>query len=128
MSISNSMQQNLMFIKIKNYALFDDLDLELRPLTIFIGRNITGKSSLLNLMWMVLSLEPDLEKFREIMTDLGYTRIVDNIIEKAKRGMDIEKEFRELVKLALKVLPKALESNFNKRFRDPFKRYLEVFS
>lgn len=107
-------------IRIKNHAFFDDVEIELKPLTIFVGRNASGKSILLNLVWLLLSLEPDFEKWIETLGEVGAPEIMDAIIDKARRGDDIEEEFRELVKLALKTLLGSLEVSFNRGFKNTF--------
>ncbi|BAB66652.1 AAA family ATPase [Sulfurisphaera tokodaii] len=62
-------------LTIKEFGPFNNTSLELKPLTIFIGKNSLGKSLILRLLWSLSSAEPDYKEFsKEFMRLGGYSR------------------------------------------------------
>jgi len=60
-------------VRLKNFGPFDDVDIDLRPLTVFIGKNSVGKSLLLSLLWALLSTRPEIPSDEEIRDEVAWT-------------------------------------------------------
>ncbi len=89
---------------------FEEAEVELRPLTVFIGRNTVGKSFLLYLIWALSISTPDFDLWAEEADKKGASRLADAILESVKAGRDPARELRQLVKLLIDTLPRAVES------------------
>ena len=103
---------------LNNFGPFEEAEVELKPLTVFIGRNSTGKSMLSYLLWALSSAEP-LPEWVEAgwepvaeMTERVFRRIEEGRIE----GEDLE----ELVKAFVKVLMDAVKHGLEERFKYVF--------
>lgn len=106
-------------LEIKNYGPFREAEIEIKPLTIFIGRNGSGKSLLLYTIWMLASTSPDTEVFvKEVLKKNNET--IETILKKIPEGSDISKEYKELLKAYLEVFPKAIESALKEKIREVF--------
>ena len=49
-------------VVVENFGTFEHAEIELKPLTIFVGRNSVGKSVLLYLLWTQCYLRPYLRE------------------------------------------------------------------
>jgi hypothetical protein len=108
----------LVKLYLNNFGPFEEAEVELKPLTVFIGRNSTGKSMLSYLLWALSSAEP-LPEWVEAgwepvaeMTERVFRRIEEGRIE----GEDLE----ELVKAFVKVLMDAVKHGLEERFKYVF--------
>ena len=103
---------------LSNFGPFEEAEVELKPLTVFIGRNSTGKSMLLYLLWALSSAEPLLDR-----VEAGWEPVVE-IAEKVVRGVKegrIESgDLEELVKAFVKVLEDAVKHGLEERFKYVF--------
>jgi len=108
----------LVKLYLNNFGPFEEAEVELKPLTIFIGRNSTGKSMLLYLLWALSSAEPlpdwvesGWEPVAE-MTERVFRRVKEERVE----SEDLEK----LVKAFVKVLMDAVKHGLEERFKYVF--------
>ncbi len=83
--------------------------MELRPLTVFIGRNTVGKSFLLYLLWALSVSTPDFDLWAEEADKRGASGLADSILGSVRAGRDPTGELRRLVKLMVDTLPRAIE-------------------
>ncbi len=74
-----------MKLVVKNFGPIAKADVEVKPLTLFVGANASGKSYLLYLLWTLIRVEPD---FREISERVG--RIFPKILELSEKGSSEE--------------------------------------
>ncbi len=84
-------------VEIKNIGPFREASLELRPLTILIGRNASGKSFLMRLLWALGATMPDIE--------VMMSRLRGHVMEFLRRRDD--DSFGKLVRELVKVFPEA---------------------
>ena len=94
-------------LTVKDLGPFKDASIEVKPLTIFIGRNSSGKSLLLRLMWALSTAEPDYVsqgKFlQEKLTEKGLTE--DRLKQLSQKDAnEVIKIFEEYVKLYAEAL------------------------
>jgi predicted ATPase len=117
-------------VRLKNFGPFDDVDIELRPLTIFIGKNSVGKSLLLSLLWALLSTRPEIPSDEKIK--MKWSKLYENAeyislkiiesIETVMSDFDITKE--EVSKLIGSIATDVRD--FTRTSRDLFKRAIEA--
>jgi hypothetical protein len=87
-------------VRVKNFGPFDIVDIDLRPLTVFIGKNSVGKSLLLSLLWALLSTRPEIpsdeeirEKWSGLYEKAKYISLkITESIEPVPSDFDITKE------------------------------------
>jgi predicted ATPase len=105
----------LVKLYLNNFGPFEEAEVELKPLTIFIGRNSTGKSMLLYLLWALSSAEPLPDR-----VEAGWEPVVE-IAEKVVRGVKEGRigsgDLEELVRAYVKVLEDAVKHGLEERFR-----------
>jgi len=110
----------LIKLYLEDFGPFERADLELRPLTIFIGRNSVGKSMLSYLLWALSSAEPkpgaaEVDDWRPVFD--AAEKVAKGVAEKGLSGEDFEclvKAFCE------NVLVKAVRAGLEERFRYTF--------
>jgi hypothetical protein len=110
----------LIKLYLEDFGPFERADLELRPLTIFIGRNSVGKSMLSYLLWALSSAEP---KFEAVEDD--DWRPAGEAAEKVAKGVARKRLSREDFECLVKafcenVLMKAVRAGLEERFRYTF--------
>ncbi|WP_236752359.1 AAA family ATPase [Acidianus sp. HS-5] len=97
-------------LTVKNFGPFKDLSIDLKPLTIFIGRNSTGKSLLLRLLWSISSAEPkDFEKEFENLG--GYSK-------KGTLSLKDKGAVKEYAKLYMRAFSISLLKGIEKKIND----------
>jgi len=113
-----------MKIAVRGLGPFDEAEVELAPLTLFIGRNTVGKSFLAYLIWTLSSLTPDFEAWIDAVADsIGserLSRLTEEIVEEAARGREVAQQFKELARVFLEAFPKALRSSLRERLEKTF--------
>ena len=111
-------------IIIENLGPFEYAEIELKPLTIFVGKNSTGKSFLVQLLWSLMITYPYKipEALRKVESEIN--ELVPKILEKIESGLDVNKEFRELIKLHIEILPKAIALSLQETFQKAFETTL----
>lgn len=117
-------------VRLKNFGPFDDVNLELRPLTIFIGKNSVGKSLLLSLLWALSSTRPEIPSDEEIRMrwsklyekaesiSLKITKVIEPVLS------DLDILFEEVSKLIKSMATDVRD--FTRTSRDLFKRAIEA--
>ena len=68
-------------VNIKDFGPFNNVTLEIKPLTVIIGKNSLGKSLLLRLLWCLSSAEPD---YRSLVLNLEISKLKDQVKEYSK--------------------------------------------
>ena len=107
-------------IILENFGPFEHAELEMKPLTIIIGRNSVGKSMLAYLIWTLAITTPDPEELGEITESLGATELANKILEKVRKGQTPQKDLKELIKIHIKALPDALASSLQELLQRTF--------
>ena len=104
----------------ENLGPFEEADLEIKPLTIFLGKNSVGKSMLSYLLWTLLSAEP---KFEEVETgwEESFLVIAERVVKDVESGRILREDFERLVKAFYEdVFIEAVRIGLEERFRYTF--------
>jgi len=104
-------------IIVQNFGPFEYAELELRPLTILIGKNNVGKSMLAYLVWTLASTMPDFDKLADVVTEYGAPEIADKILEVVEAGRNPQDDLRKLLEIYINALPEAIASAVNRARR-----------
>jgi hypothetical protein len=108
----------LVKLYLNNFGPFEEAEVELKPLTVFIGRNSTGKSMLSYLLWALSSAEPLPDR-----VEAGWEPVVEiaeRVVRRVKEGRIESEDLEELVKAYVKVLEDAVKHGLEERFRYAF--------
>jgi predicted ATPase len=108
----------LVKLYLNNFGPFEEAEVELKPLTVFIGRNSTGKSMLSYLLWALSSAEP-----LPYRVEAGWEPVVEiaeRVVKRVKEGRIESEDLEELVKAFVKVLADAVKHGLEERFRHVF--------
>ena len=103
---------------LSNFGPFEEAEVELKPLTIFIGRNSTGKSMLSYLLWALSSTEPLLHRVEAGWESVA--EIAERVVRRVKEGRIESEDLEELVRAYVKVLVDAVKHGLEERFRYVF--------
>ena len=68
----------------ENFGPIECVDIKLRDLNVFTGKNSTGKSYLAYLIWSLLAVEPDWEKLRNLFEEYLPNELISEIAKKDK--------------------------------------------
>ena len=109
---------------VKDFGPFEHADLELKPLTIIVGRNSIGKSMLSYLTWALMVSIPDFEKLGEIVEKRGVIELANRVLNNIKVGLNPKDDFINLVKKHIEALPEAIVSNLKNVLQRTFTRSL----
>jgi predicted ATPase len=127
-------------VRLKNFGPFDDVDIELRPLTIFIGKNSVGKSLLLSLLWALVSTRPEIPSDEEIRMkwnklyekaesiSLKITKVIEPVVsdfgilidEVSKLIRSMATDVRDFTRTSRDLFKRAIEAGLEKRLRQVF--------
>jgi AAA15 family ATPase/GTPase len=115
-------------LHIEDFGPFEKVDLELRPLTIFIGKNSTGKSMLLYLLWALSSAS--LEFYKGLENE-HIVKIAERVIKRVESGETPREDFEALVRavyenMLAKAINKALENRFKAAFGGKLKELVRI--
>ena len=94
-----------------NIGPFSRATLELKPLTIVIGCPGCGKSFLAKTLWSLTIATPDVIELAESVKDHGAEELVDTVLEHVSKGETPEVHFKNLLKIHIVELPKAIASS-----------------
>jgi predicted ATPase len=109
----------LITLRVENFGPFEEARVEIKPLTIFIGRNSAGKSLLLYLAWALSSATPAFEEVESGWED--YMKVVEAIVEKVERGESPREEIVEAARLFYRgVFARAVEAGLEERLKHTF--------
>ncbi len=108
-------------VTVQNFGSFEYAELELRPLTILIGKNSVGKSMLVYPVWTLASTMPDFEKLAEIVEEHGVEEIATRIVRALEKGgKNPHDDFRRLVELHIEALHEAIASGVGEALKETF--------
>ncbi len=127
-------------VRLKNFGPFDNVDIDLRPLTVFIGKNSVGKSLLLSLLWALLSTRPEIPSDEEIRMkwsglyekaesiSLKITEFIEPVAsdpriimkEVSKHIGSMATDVRDFTRTSRDVFKSAIEAGLEKRLRQVF--------
>lgn len=115
-------------LHIEDFGPFEKVDLELRPLTIFIGKNSTGKSMLLYLLWALSSAS--LEFYKGLENE-HIVKIAERVIKRVESEETPREDFEALVRavyenMLAKAVNKALEDRFKAAFGVELKELVRI--
>ncbi len=114
-------------VVIRDLGPFEEAEIEIKPLTIFIGRNSSGKSYLLYTLWTLTSTMPDFKRFFEVIEELGALSIAESIVRDVAEGRkeSLCNNIRKLMEIAIDALPHSLSPALEKKLRGVFLTELE---
>jgi len=107
-------------VGIENFGPFERAELELKPLTVIIGRNSIGKSMLIYLLWALLTSRPDPEKLANTIRSEHAAGLAMKILQDVGSGRNPEEEFRKLVEMHLEALLQAIASGLRETLQRVF--------
>jgi predicted ATPase len=127
-------------VRLKNFGPFDDVNIDLRPLTIFIGKNSVGKSLLLSLLWALVSTRPEIPSDEEIRMkwnklyenaesiSLKITKVIEPVVsdfgilikEVSKLIKSMASDVRDFTRTSRDLFKRAIEAGLEKRLRQVF--------
>jgi len=109
----------LISLRVENFGPFESATIEIKPLTILIGKNYVGKSLLLYLLWTLTSAY---SSFEEVKSEWEPSiKIAEMIVNKVARGEPPRDELVEVTKILYNnVFKKAVEIGLNERFEYVF--------
>jgi predicted ATPase len=109
----------LITLRVENFGPFEEARVEIKPLTIFIGRNSVGKSLLLYLAWALSSAAPAFGEVESGWED--YIKVAEAVVEKVERGESPREEIIEAARLFYRdVLIRAVEIGLEERLKHTF--------
>jgi hypothetical protein len=109
-------------VRLVNIGPFEEVEVEVKPLTVFIGRNSVGKSLIAQTLWALASASPvigtwfeavHLEASRELGSPAPLTTLLDEI----KRGGSVEDILRRTVEIFIKTMHEGLVAGFKGSFK-----------
>ncbi len=115
---------------IENFGPIEKADVTLKDLNVFIGKNSSGKSYLIYLIWALLSVEPDWGKLRALFDEYVPNELIKDVMEKdrevrkkiSEEEFDFKKYIEEQHDLNVK-----LAMRFKNVIVEAFKRFDEIW-
>jgi hypothetical protein len=110
-------------VRLVNIGPFEEAEVEVKPLTVFIGRNSVGKSLIAQTLWALASTMPDpgtwfnavsLEASRELGSSAPLTTLLDEI----RRGGGVEDILRRTIGIYIKTMHEGLVAGFRESFEE----------
>jgi len=109
-------------LSIRDFGPFAEAELEVKPITVIVGRNNSGKSTLVYLFWSLVTREASIlhgnELKKAVESVAGEADVVYRL-EKAAKSRDISL-MSEVVDAYVKALLELLASDISRRFRRVF--------
>ena len=113
----------LLRLKLVNIGPFEETEIELRPLTLFIGRNSLGKSLIAQTIWVLVTAVPDFGTLFEAVerkTSGEFRNLIMTILKKVKEGADVLDDFRKLTKVLVEEFHIGLAEGLKRRLEEVF--------
>ena len=112
-------------LKLVNIGPFEEAEIEVNPLTIFIGKNSVGKSFLAQVIWILITTLPEFEvlfdeAYENLLKEFDYRDPITLIYEKVREGKDASDDIKKLIKILIQSLPTGLSEGFRKRIEEVF--------
>ena len=105
---------------IRDLGPFREVAIELRPLTVFVGKNSVGKSFLLYLIWLLESAYPDWSVLIQEAERRGAAELVSKIVRDIKQWRIPSTEFKQLVRMFVEALPQAIATTLKNLLEKTF--------
>jgi len=104
-------------VRLVNIGPFEEVEVEVKPLTVFIGRNSVGKSLIAQTLWALATTMPDMgEWFKaaslEASRELGNPAPLTTLLEEIQRGGSIEDILRRTIEIYIKTMHEGLAAGF----------------
>jgi energy-coupling factor transporter ATP-binding protein EcfA2 len=104
-------------VKLVNIGPFEEVEVEVKPLTVFIGRNSVGKSLIAQTLWALATTMPDMgEWFKaaslEASRELGNPDPLTTLLDEIRRGGSVEDILRRTVEIYIKTMHEGLAAGF----------------
>ncbi|MCL7389604.1 MAG: AAA family ATPase [Thaumarchaeota archaeon] len=112
-------------LRLVNVGPFEEVEVEVSPLTIFIGKNSVGKSFLAQIIWALATTMPEFallvsEAYGDMVREFGSEDPILLIYEKIRKGEDVSEDVRKLTKILIQSIPIGLSEGFKKRIEEIF--------
>jgi len=113
-------------VMIEDFGPFNSAELDIKPLTVLIGKNSVGKSILMELVWALTATAPDFEVLANETLSKGILEHVRDFVEalSSKGGYRSRKlmldRFRKIMEVAVKCFPESLSVSLKKTFEQTF--------
>ena len=111
---------------IENFGPIEKADITLKDLNVFIGKNSSGKSYLVYLIWALLSVEPDWKKIRALFDEYVPNELIREAMEESddKEKSEIETKladgFRKVITEAFNKFEVIWGKNLEELIKDTF--------
>ena len=110
-------------VKLVNIGPFEEVEVEVKPLTVFIGRNSVGKSVIAQTLWALATTMPDMgEWFKavslEASRELGNPDPLTTLLDEIRRGGSVEDILRRTVEIYIKTMHEGLAAGFRESFEE----------
>ena len=105
-------------VELRDFGPFRRATITLSDLLLIIGKNASGKSMLLYLLWSLESIPPNFSVWIDYLKDHKDT--IKNILGCMKERRNPESYIRELIRVILKSLPKAWSSSLKENLPKVF--------
>jgi predicted ATPase len=103
----------------ENIGPFENASIEIRPLTILIGKNSVGKSLLLYLLWSLASAEPNFAEVKSGWEEVN--KLAEKIVERVQKGENPEEDVKQaLLAFYENVLKEAIRIGIEERIKYVF--------
>ena len=104
-------------VRLVNIGPFEEVEVEVKPLTVFIGRNSVGKSLIAQTLWALATTMPDMgEWFKaaslEASRELGNPDPLTTLLDEIRRGGSVEDTLRRTVEIYIKTIHEGLAAGF----------------
>jgi len=104
-------------VALRDFGPFESAELEIKPLTLFIGRNSVGKSMLAYLLWTLSVLLPDPDELAKIVSERGFEDLAKRSMELVKRGLAPREELTKLINVFIEAFPWAIARSLSDALR-----------
>lgn len=110
-------------VKLVNIGPFEEVEVEVKPLTVFIGRNSVGKSLIAQTLWALASTMPDMGTWFNVASleasqELGSPTPLTTLLEEIRRGGSVEDILRRTIGIYIKTMHEGLVAGFKESFEE----------
>ncbi len=107
-------------VYIENLGPFKELEVQLKPITIIIGKNNTGKSFLLYLLWSFFSTLPNFEQWNKVLSKRRFDLYIKSVYESLPSGEININQLKQAILDIIDSFPDAIKPNLQKRIEKTF--------
>ena len=110
-------------VRLVNIGPFEEAEVEVKPLTVFIGRNSVGKSLIAQTLWALATTTPDagawlIAASLEASRELGNPDPLTTLLDEIRRGGSVEDILRRTVEIYIKTMHEGLAAGFRESFEE----------